>query len=53
MGLPEDYALPQSYNDAYRLAGDGLVVPVVSHLAKGILTPIADAIALQEGEMAA
>jgi DNA (cytosine-5)-methyltransferase 1 len=53
MGLPEDYALPQSYNDAYRLAGDGLVVPAVSHLATGILAPIVDAIALQEDEIAA
>jgi DNA (cytosine-5)-methyltransferase 1 len=53
MGLPEDYALPQSYNDAYRLAGDGLVVPAVSHLAAGILAPIADAIAFQKDEMAA
>jgi DNA (cytosine-5)-methyltransferase 1 len=53
MGLPENYALPQSYNDAYRLAGDGLVVPAVSHLAKGILTPIANAISFQKEEIAA
>lgn len=44
MGLPEDYELPKSYNDAYHLTGDGLVVPVVSHLADNLLTPIAQTI---------
>ncbi len=39
MGLPEDYKLPGKYNDAYHLAGDGLVVPVVRHLAEYILEP--------------
>jgi DNA (cytosine-5)-methyltransferase 1 len=53
MGLPEDYVMPQSYNEAYHLAGDGLVVPAVSHLAKGILAPIADAIVCQKEEVAA
>ena len=28
MGLPEDYRIPERYNDAYHLAGDGVVVPV-------------------------
>jgi DNA (cytosine-5)-methyltransferase 1 len=41
MGLPDHYALPEKYNDAYRLMGDGLVVPVISHLAQHILSPIA------------
>jgi DNA (cytosine-5)-methyltransferase 1 len=40
MGLPEEYILPQRYNDAYHLAGDGVVVPVVQHLAEHILEPI-------------
>jgi DNA (cytosine-5)-methyltransferase 1 len=40
MGLPEDYALPPNYNDAYRLAGDGVVVPVVGHLAEHLLSPV-------------
>ncbi|MBW7836086.1 MAG: DNA cytosine methyltransferase [Sphingomonadales bacterium] len=40
MGLPDSYALPQNYNDAYHLAGDGVVVPVVRHLAEHILEPI-------------
>ena len=42
MGLPEDYELPESYNDAYHLIGDGLVVPVVSYLSQHVLTPIAE-----------
>jgi DNA (cytosine-5)-methyltransferase 1 len=41
MGLPDSYKLPKRYNDAYHLAGDGVVVPVVSHLAKHLLTPLA------------
>jgi len=53
MGLPEDYVMPQSYNEAYHLAGDGLVVPAVSHLAGGILAPIADSIVCQKEEVAA
>jgi DNA (cytosine-5)-methyltransferase 1 len=53
MGLPEDYTLPKTYNEAYHLAGDGLVVPVVSHLGKHLLTPIAQAIARQKKAAAA
>jgi DNA (cytosine-5)-methyltransferase 1 len=40
MGLPDDYKLPKSYNEAYHLAGDGLVVPVVRYLAENVLEPI-------------
>lgn len=40
MGLPEDYVLPTSYNEAYHLAGDGLVVPAVAHLAETVLAPL-------------
>ena len=39
MGLPKDYKLPENYNEAYHLSGDGLVVPVVRHLAAYILEP--------------
>jgi len=39
MGLPDSYKLPDGYNDAYHLTGDGVVVPVVSHLAKYIFEP--------------
>jgi DNA (cytosine-5)-methyltransferase 1 len=40
MGLPEDYTLPTNYNEAYHLTGDGVVVPVVRHLARHIFEPI-------------
>ena len=40
MGLPDEYALPDNYNEAYRLTGDGVVVPVVRFLAHEILEPI-------------
>jgi DNA (cytosine-5)-methyltransferase 1 len=43
MGLPEDYRLPERYNDAYHLAGDGVAVPVVRHLAKTLFEPILSA----------
>jgi DNA (cytosine-5)-methyltransferase 1 len=40
MGLPDSYILPSKYNEAYHLTGDGVVVPVVRHIAKWILEPI-------------
>lgn len=40
MGLPEDYALPPNYNEAYHLAGDGVAVPVVSFITTHLLEPI-------------
>lgn len=40
MGLPDDYRLPGNYNEAYHLAGDGLVVPVVRFLAAHLLEPL-------------
>ncbi|MEJ0094729.1 MAG: DNA (cytosine-5-)-methyltransferase [Methylocella sp.] len=40
MGLPDAYLLPQNYNEAYHLTGDGVVVPVVRHLAEHLLEPI-------------
>jgi DNA (cytosine-5)-methyltransferase 1 len=40
MGLPDDYKLPERYNDAYHLAGDGVAVPVVAHIASALLEPI-------------
>ena len=40
MGLPDDYRLPPNYNAAYRLAGDGVAVPVVRHLAAHLLEPL-------------
>lgn len=40
MGLSDRYKLPKSYNEAYHLAGDGVVVPVVRYLADNLLEPI-------------
>lgn len=40
MGLPDEYKLPKTYNEAYHLIGDGLVVPVVRYLAENLLEPI-------------
>jgi DNA (cytosine-5)-methyltransferase 1 len=40
MGLPDTYVLPDNYNDAYHLAGDGVAVPVVRFLAEHILEPL-------------
>jgi DNA (cytosine-5)-methyltransferase 1 len=41
MGLPDEYALPENYNEAYHLTGDGVVVPVVAHLSEQLLLPLA------------
>ena len=40
MGVGDDYQLPGNYIEAYDLMGDGLVVPVVRHLAAHILEPL-------------
>lgn len=40
MGLDKNYRLPPRYNDAYHTLGDGLVVPVVRHLAENLLEPM-------------
>ncbi len=42
MGLPEHYILPERYNDAYHVCGDGVVVPTVRHLAENLIEPILD-----------
>ncbi len=41
MGVPDSYKLPQGYNEAYHLMGDGLVVPAISWLEKHLLSPLA------------
>jgi len=41
MGLPDSYRLPENYNEAYHLAGDGVVVPVVQWLEQYLLRPLA------------
>lgn len=40
MGLPDDYVLPENYNEAYHLTGDGVAVPVVRHIAQNIFNPL-------------
>lgn len=37
MGLPNDYVLPQNFNEAYHLTGDGVAVPVIRFLAQHIV----------------
>ncbi len=44
MGLPNSYRLPEKYNDAYRLCGDGVAVPVVRFLARRVFEPVLDKI---------
>ena len=48
MGLQEDYLLPATYSDAYHLTGDGVVVPVVRHIAASLLGPLLNTCAVQE-----
>ena len=40
MGLPKSYMLPERYNEAYHLVGDGVAVPVVRYLAAQLLEPL-------------
>lgn len=52
MGIPERYSLPERYNDAYHLAGDGVAVPVVRHLRINLLEPIFSKMGLRQGRAA-
>ncbi|MFY9969835.1 MAG: DNA cytosine methyltransferase [Roseiarcus sp.] len=40
MGLRDDYLLPERYNDAYHVCGDGVCAPVVRHVAAHLLEPL-------------
>lgn len=40
MGLPDSYVMPQSYNQAYKVAGDGVAVPIVDYLNKTLFQRI-------------
>ena len=40
MGLPDDYRLPGATTAALHLTGDGVVAPVVRHLAAHVLEPV-------------
>lgn len=48
MGLDDSYILPQNYNQAYHLVGDGVVVPVVRFIAQNILETVLVASAAAE-----
>jgi DNA (cytosine-5)-methyltransferase 1 len=39
MGLEDSYVMPARYNNAYKVAGDGVVVPVVRYLDQQIFQP--------------
>lgn len=41
MGAPDSYPIPENYNEAYHLFGDGLAVPVVGWLSKHLLLRLA------------
>jgi DNA (cytosine-5)-methyltransferase 1 len=40
MGLDDNYRLPRNDLEAYDLTGDGVVVPIVRHLAAHVFEPI-------------
>jgi len=40
MGLDDSYRMPDTYNNAYRVAGDGVAVPVVRYLDEVLFRPI-------------
>ena len=40
MGLSDAYQLPANVTEALSLAGDGVPVPIVRHLAERLLEPI-------------
>jgi DNA (cytosine-5)-methyltransferase 1 len=48
MGLSDDYVLPERYNDAYHLTGDGVVAPVVRHIVAHIVEPLLHAGVIRE-----
>ena len=52
MGLPDEYVLPRTYNEAYHLTGDGVAVPVVRFLAHHIIEPLIGMHQVQEQQAA-
>lgn len=52
MGLPDDYKLPNNYNEAYHLTGDGVAVPVVRHIAANLFEPLLGIASVQDSAMA-
>ena len=52
MGIDDGYKLPERYNDAYHVCGDGVAVPVVRHIAERLLRPMLET-GLNEAPLAA
>ena len=50
MGLPDTYEIPENYNQGYKLAGDGVAVPIVSFLRDNLFEPL---LAAQKKQVAA
>jgi len=42
MGVRKDYRIPGGYNDGYKAMGDAVAVPVVRHLGRTLLAPLAN-----------
>ena len=40
MGLPDEYKLPERYNDAYHVTGDGVAVPAVRWIKDHLIDPV-------------
>jgi len=47
MGLPDSYRLPENYNHAYHLMGDGVAAPVVRYLSEQLFNLILEADRMQ------
>ena len=43
MGLTDRYKMPERYNQAYHVAGDGVAVPIVRYLDKTLFQKILQA----------
>ena len=43
MGLPDSYQMPEGFNQAYKVAGDGVAVPVVRYLDETLFQPLLQA----------
>lgn len=41
MGVRKNYRIPGGYNDGYKAMGDAVAVPVVKHLGRSLLAPLA------------
>jgi DNA (cytosine-5)-methyltransferase 1 len=44
MGVRDKYPVPEKYNDAYHLFGDGVAVPVANWLSRHLLMPLVTAV---------